>query len=197
MGITKRIGEMLVQAKNDKSRTKYMAVRFGNVLGSKGSVVPLFKEQIRNGGPVTVTHEETRRYFMSVSEAVQLVLEAGAFGEGGEIFVLDMGEQIRIYDLAENLIMLSGFKPHEDIEIKVTGLRPGEKMFEQMLHDEEKDQATKNDRIFVTEPDKFEIKKLIKDIKELENYAKAMDEEAILRKIKSMVPVYDQFGERV
>jgi len=196
MGISKRIGEMLVQAKNDKSRTRYMAVRFGNVLGSKGSVVPIFKEQIRKGGPVTVTHEETRRYFMSVSEAVQLVLEAGSLGEGGEIFVLDMGEQIRIYDLAENLVMLSGLKPHDDIEIKVTGLRPGEKLFEEMLHDEEKDQATKNDKIFVTEPDKFEIKKLIRDIKELENHAKAMDEEAILKKIKSMVPVYDQFGER-
>lgn len=196
MGISKRIGEMLVQAKNDKSRTRYMAVRFGNVLGSKGSVVPLFKEQIKKGGPVTVTHEQTRRYFMSVSEAVKLVLQAGAIGEGGEIFVLDMGEQIRIYELAENLVMLSGLKPHEDIEIKVTGLRPGEKLFEEMLHDEEKDLATKNDKIFVTRPDKFEIKRLIKDIKELENYAKVMDEEAILKKIKSMVPVYDQFGER-
>lgn len=196
MGISKRIGEMLVQAKNDKSRTRYMAVRFGNVLGSRGSVVPLFKEQIKKGGPVTVTHEQTRRYFMSVSEAVKLVLQAGAIGEGGEIFVLDMGEQIRIYELAENLVMLSGLKPHEDIEIKVTGLRPGEKLFEEMLHDEEKDLATKNDKIFVTRPDKFEIKRLIKDIKELENYAKVMDEEAILKKIKSMVPVYDQFGER-
>ena len=196
MGITKRIGEMLIQSKNAKSPTKFMAVRFGNVLGSKGSVVPLFKEQIKNGGPVTVTHEETRRYFMSVTEAVQLVLQAGAIGEGGEIFVLDMGEQIKIYDLAVNLIMLSGLRPNDDIEIKITGLRPGEKLFEEMLHDKEKDQATKNDKIFVTTPDSFDIRKLIKDIRELENYAKTMDEGAILKKVNTMVPLYDAFGKR-
>jgi FlaA1/EpsC-like NDP-sugar epimerase len=197
MGITKRIGEMLVSAKNEKSKTKYMAVRFGNVIGSKGSVVPIFKEQIRKGGPVTVTHPDMCRYFMSVTEAVQLVLQAGALGSGGEIFILDMGEQIKIYDLAENIIVLSGFKPHDDIEIKVTGLRPGEKLFEETLHDTEKDLATRNDKIFVTDPGKFEIKRLIKDIKELDSYAKAMDERAIIRKIRSMVPVYDQFGDKI
>ena len=189
MGISKRIGEMLIQAKHAKSKTRFMAVRFGNVLGSKGSVVPLFKEQIKRGGPVTVTHPDTRRYFMSVTEAVELVLQAGALGKGGEIFVLDMGEQIRISDLAENLIVLSGLKPNEDIEIAFTGLRPGEKIFEETLHDKERDQATKNDKIFVTAPETFDIKKLNRDIKELENFAKAMDEAAILSKIRDMVPL--------
>jgi len=196
MGITKRIGEMLIQAKNPKSETKLMAVRFGNVLGSKGSVVPLFKEQIRAGGPVTVTHPEARRYFMSVKEAVELVLQAGALGKGGEIFVLDMGEQIRIRDLAENLIILSGLRPQEDIGIEYTGLRSGEKIFEETLHDKEKDKATKNDKIFITVPEDFEINTLNKDVKDLEKLANAMDENAILGKIKKMVPLYNAFGER-
>ncbi len=196
MGITKRIGEMLIQAKDAKSPTKFMAVRFGNVLGSQGSVVPLFKRQISKGGPVTVTHPEAQRYFMSASEAAGLVLQAGALGRGGEIFVLDMGQRIKIYDLAVNLITLSGFRPHQDIEITFRGLRPGEKLSEDALHDEEKDRATKNNRIFVTAPESFPIKKLIRDIKELENLAKVMNEESILRKIEEMVPKYDAFGNR-
>ena len=188
MGISKRIGEMLIQAKAIKSKTKFIAVRFGNVLGSKGSVVPLFKEQIKKMGPVTVTHPDAKRYFMSVVEAVELVLEAGAIGSGGEILVLDMGEQINIYELAKNLITLSGCKPHEDIDIVFSGLRPGEKLFEETFHDAERDIVTKHDKIYVARPEQFDIKKLIRDIKCLENLAKIMDERSIIENIKKIIP---------
>ncbi|MEN3004755.1 nucleoside-diphosphate sugar epimerase/dehydratase [Dehalobacterium formicoaceticum] len=149
MGATKRLGEMVIQYLDTISETSYVAVRFGNVLGSKGSVIPLFKKQIANGGPVTVTHQEMVRYFMTIPEAVQLVIQAGSMAKGGEIFILDMGEPVRIMDLAYSLIELSGFRPGKDIEIKVTGTRPGEKLYEELLTAEEGVTATAHKRIFV------------------------------------------------
>jgi FlaA1/EpsC-like NDP-sugar epimerase len=190
MGATKRIAEMIMQAKAQKSRTKFIAVRFGNVLGSKGSVVPLFRKQIEEERRVTITHPEARRFFMSAKEAVQLVLQAGSIGRGGEIFILDMGEQINITDFARNLIGLSGLKPERDVAIEYIGLRPGEKLYEETLHDIEKDQATKHEKIFIAKPNDINSNKLQQEIKELERLANLMDNDKILEKISEIVPAY-------
>jgi FlaA1/EpsC-like NDP-sugar epimerase len=194
MGVSKRIAEMIVQTKAKTARTKFMAVRFGNVIGSSGSVIPIFKQQIENGKPITVTHPEVKRFFMAVSEAAQLVMQAGAIGKGGEVLILDMGEQIKILDLAKNLITLSGLKPDEDVEIKFIGLRPGEKMYEETLLDIEHDKATKHDKIYIAQPDSFDPIQLRKDIKALERLANLMDEDKIIEKIKEMVPSYKPTG---
>ena len=161
MGASKRLCEMVIQMSNQKSSTEFVAVRFGTVLGSNGSVIPLFKQQIESGGPVTVTHKDIIRYFMTIPEAVSLVIQAGAYAKGGEIFVLNMGNPVRILDMAENLIRLSGYEPYKDIDICFTGLRPGEKLYEELLMDEEGLQKTVNDRIFIGKPidmdyDRFE-----------------------------------------
>ena len=156
MGASKRMCEMVIQMMNRQSKTNFVAVRFGNVLGSNGSVIPLFKKQIAEGGPVTVTDPNIIRYFMTIPEAVSLVLQAGAYAHGGEIFVLDMGEPVKIVDLATNLIKLSGYKPGEDIEIKFTGLRPGEKMYEELLMSEEGLKKTANKMIYIGKPIDFD-----------------------------------------
>ncbi|WP_314590533.1 nucleoside-diphosphate sugar epimerase/dehydratase [Paenibacillus terrigena] len=152
MGATKRIAEMYIQQLNENSETQFVSVRFGNVLGSRGSVVPLFKEQIRAGGPVTVTHEEMTRYFMTIPEAVSLVIQAGSLAQGGEVFILDMGKPVRILDLAQDLIRLSGYEPYEDIDIQITGIRPGEKLHEELSTEGEGLRKTANERIYVAIP---------------------------------------------
>ncbi len=187
MGITKRIAEMILQAKAKMSKTRFMAVRFGNVLGSDGSVVPLFKKQIEGGGPVTITHPEVKRYFMSVNEASQLVLQAGAIGKAGEIFILDMGEQIKILDLAKELIALYGLKSDEDIKIEFIGLRPGEKLFEETLLNSEKDKATKAEKIYISQAGLFDSVFLRRQIKELAKCVNLMDEKKIINKINEIV----------
>ena len=192
MGATKRLCEMIIQVKNKTSKTEYAAVRFGNVLGSNGSVVPLFKKQIAEGGPVTVTHRDIIRYFMTIPEAAQLVLQAMSYAKGGEIFVLDMGEPVKIYDLAVSLIKLSGYEPDIDIPIVFTGLRPGEKLYEELLMKEEGLQKTENKKIFIGEPTKLDekdiLEKLAKLKKLIENEETPIEE--IKDTIQEVVPTY-------
>ncbi len=189
MGASKRICEMVIQTYNQRSKTEYVAVRFGNVLGSNGSVVQLFKQQIREGGPVTVTHPDIIRYFMTIPEAVSLVLQAGAYAQGGEIFILDMGEPVKILDLAENMIRLSGLVPGEDIEIKFTGLRPGEKLYEELLIDDDNKKETANKRIFIGQPIKIDEAEFDEKMKELEK-ATFSEDENIRQVVKKLVPEY-------
>lgn len=189
MGASKRLCEMLIQSMNRSSRTNYVAVRFGNVLGSNGSVIPLFKKQIAEGGPVTVTHPDIIRYFMTIPEAVSLVLQAGAYAKGGEIFVLDMGEPVKILDLATNLIKLSGYRVGEDIQIVFTGLRPGEKMYEELLMNEEGLKETANKMIFIGKPIEFDEEVFRSQLVELER--EAVDENSDIRAaVEKIVTTY-------
>ena len=189
MGASKRICEMVVQTVNERSKTEFVAVRFGNVLGSAGSVIPLFRKQIKEGGPVTVTHKEVIRYFMTIPEAVQLIFQANAYANGGEIFVLDMGEPVKIDDLARNMIRLSGFEPDVDIKIEYTGLRPGEKLYEELLMSGEGLKKTKNDLIYIgseVDFDKAEFKESLMELKAINETS----ERELREKIAQIVPTY-------
>ncbi|MEK4060370.1 MULTISPECIES: polysaccharide biosynthesis protein [Paenibacillus] len=188
MGATKRIAEMYVQSLNTTSQTKFSAVRFGNVLGSRGSVIPAFKQQIAAGGPVTVTHPEMVRYFMTIPEAVQLVIQSGSFAKGGEVFVLDMGEPVKILTLAEDLITLSGFEPYKDIDITFSGIREGEKLYEELLTDEENLGSTQHDRIFIGRPNVVSQNQLELEFKRLERVL-AEEPSAIREVINQIVPM--------
>ena len=190
MGATKRAAEMIIQSLNEESKTEFVAVRFGNVLGSNGSVIPLFKKQIEEGGPVTVTHPKIIRYFMTIEEAVGLVIQAGGMAKGGEIFVLDMGEPVKILDLAKNLIRLSGFEPDVDIKIVFTGLRPGEKLYEELLMSEEGLLDTKHKKIFIGRPIDFDKNDLQKYLIELRDIVLEEDDELIEQAMKNLVPTF-------
>ena len=190
MGATKRCCEMIVQMLNKNSETEFVAVRFGNVLGSNGSVIPLFKKQIEEGGPVTVTHPKITRFFMTIPEAVSLVLEAGAIAKGGEIFVLNMGEPVKILDLAENLIKLSGFEPNVDIKIEITGLRPGEKLYEEILMDEEGLTSTKKDKIYIGQPIEVNQLEFFDKLNSLKNAVELEDENEVRYLMKDLVPTF-------
>ena len=190
MGATKRVGEMLCQTLNQKNGTKFISVRFGNVLDSRGSVIPIFKEQIKRGGPVEVTHPEMKRYFMSVSEAVLLVMEAGAIGQGGEVFVLDMGEMIKIKDLAKELIRLEGLEPDKDIPIVYTEPRPGEKFFEEILTAEEGTVATQYKKIFRAKLAEVDEEKLNNALEKLKKAVNNADKKKIIEILKDIVPSY-------
>jgi FlaA1/EpsC-like NDP-sugar epimerase len=194
MGTSKRAAEVFVQAFNETSGTEFVTVRFGNVLGSNGSVVPLFQEQIRRGGPVTVTHRDVIRYFMTIPEATQLVLQAGSMGEGGEIFLLDMGEPVRILDLAEELIRLSGLEPYEDIDITFTGLRPGEKLFEELLIDGEGVKPTEHQKILVAAARKADLQTVDQLLQELRFCVRRGDDELVIQALQALVPEYRPTG---
>ncbi len=190
MGMTKRIAEKIVVGYNflpSNKSTRLVAVRFGNVLGSRGSVVPIFKKQIENGGPVTVTDPEVKRYFMTIPEAVQLVLQAAGIGKGGEIFILDMGKPVKILDLAKKMIRLSGYMPGKDIKIKFIGLKPGEKMFEELVLNKEKADVTRYEKIFIDKTEKIRLSKLLKDIEELKNKVEKLPPTQIKKYLKELI----------
>jgi len=199
MGATKRVAELLTQSYAlNSSSTQFITVRFGNVVGSKGSVIPIFKQQIERGGPVTVTHPEITRYFMTISEAAQLILQAGAMGKGNEIFILDMGTPIKIVDMARDLIRLSGLEPEGDIEIKFTGLRPGEKLYEELITEGEGIVKTSHEKIMVLNGQSVKFDLLSHHVRELIGYANNYDAENIKKKIKEIIPEYNKFtyGEK-
>ncbi len=190
MGVAKRVAEIYVQALSQRSKTQFVTVRFGNVLGSAGSVVPIFREQIRKGGPICVTHPEMKRYFMSIPEACQLVMQAGEMGRGGEILVLDMGEPVKIVDLARDLIRLSGLAPDQDIEIRFTGIRPGEKLFEELATDEEHVDRTKHPKIFVGRFRPHAVDVVERALEQLHKVSDGHDARAIKLAFKALVPEY-------
>lgn len=191
MGATKRCCEEIIQMMAQRgSKTEFAAVRFGNVLGSNGSVIPLFKQQIENGGPVTVTHPDIIRYFMTIPEAVSLVLQAGTFARGGEIFVLDMGQQVKILKLAENLITIMGYKPYVDIDIVFSGLRPGEKLYEELLMNEEGLQKTANEKIFIGHQIELDIDKFSQELEKMRKICMTNDKQAVVEQLKILVPTF-------
>ena len=190
MGSSKRVAEMYIQDLDGRSKTHFVTVRFGNVLGSEGSVVPIFKKQIALGGPVTVTHPEMKRYFMVIPEAVQLVLQAATMGKGGEIFLLDMGEPVKIVDLAKELITLSGFRPGEDIELEFSGTRPGEKLFEELSIKGEDMLPTRHPKIVIWRNVPMDTARLKMGVDELVKVGLTQDLDAIVEKIKELVPEY-------
>lgn len=196
MGATKRIIEIMLQTINNHSETEFVAVRFGNVLGSNGSVIPLFKKQIKEGGPVTVTHKDIIRYFMTIPEACQLVLQAGAIATGGQIFILDMGEPVKILDLAENLIKLSGYTPYEDIKIEFTGLRPGEKLYEELLLNLENSDKTEFEKIYIEKPVVHDEEKLNKTLEKFKLLVEGSNKQEILDTIKDLVPEFNHKENR-
>lgn len=196
MGASKRVAEMIIQSMDKYSNTKFVAVRFGNVLGSRGSVIPTFKRQIAKGGPVTVTHPDMVRYFMTIPEASQLVIQAGAMAQGGEIFILDMGQPVKILELARDLIRLSGFEPDVDIRIKFTGIRAGEKLFEELLTAEEGTSATKHKRIFVAKPNDIDVTQLEEFIHLIREKGSYLTREEIVAQLQGLVPTFKKEGTK-
>jgi FlaA1/EpsC-like NDP-sugar epimerase len=192
MGASKRVSDIIVQSKNiiENSKTNFITVRFGNVIGSVGSVIPLFKKQIKEGGPVTVTHPDVIRFFMLIPEACQLILQAGAMGKGGEIFVLEMGDPVNIDAMARDLIRFSGFEPDIDIKVEYTGLRPGEKLYEELMIDDENIVPTDHSKIMILNGKKFNMDIINRDIQNLQNIAKNRDKYKIIEQLKKIVPEY-------
>jgi len=191
MGASKRVAELWVQGFSRLSKTQFVTVRFGNVLGSQGSVVPIFRHQIAQGGPLTITHPEVTRYFMTLSEAAQLVMQAGALGRGGDILLLDMGEPIRIVDLARDMVSLSGLDPDRDIEFSFCGLRKGEKLHEELFVEGEGVQPTSHAKILVAQPVYYDWQRLESDVERLRVLAQGMKRDEIIEKLQEMIPAYN------